>query len=156
MIVRFGKDKDIPRIAEMIRGLYIHVENAKKKGSRNWSLEKIKSHVCRRMHIPERYFYLVADNGASLTGMIECEYKSKYRVYLMKGYVEPAHRRQGIMRQMEMELVRFLAEKGIREITLKVYSDNCEGVRTWTAIGYDIVKTIPLKIKSTHWMKKSI
>jgi ribosomal protein S18 acetylase RimI-like enzyme len=75
-----------------------------------------------------------------IVGYIGAELKSKRTAYLMKGYVEPSHRRKGVMRRLEGKLIEFLREKGLSKVDLKVESKNKEGKATWNALDYSTIR----------------
>lgn len=83
---------------------------------------------------------MVAVEDEEVVGFIGTELKSKRTAYLMKGYVEPIHRRKGMMRRLEGRLVEILREKGISKIDLKVHSSNQEGKATWITLGYETIR----------------
>ena len=150
MEIRFGTQEDIPRIAEMIRGLKYHIK------PRNWSLEKIRNLIQRRLKNPERYFYLLIDIGSNVIGVIGADIKNKNRVYLTGGYVETTYRRRGIMRQLEDKFTKILRTKGIKRVDLDVVAHNIEGTKTWLSLGYKTIKTLDLKNTSKLIMRKEI
>jgi ribosomal protein S18 acetylase RimI-like enzyme len=75
-----------------------------------------------------------------IVGYIGAELKSKRTAYLMKGYVEPSHRRKGVMRRLEGKLIEILREKGLSKVDLKVESKNKEGKATWNALDYSTIR----------------
>ena len=126
-------EDDLYRIAEMTHDLTFHL------GAFEWKVENHLKHIKRRF-ANTRYLYLVAEEDGELLGFTGSEIKSKHTAYLMKGYVEPFHRRKGIMRQMESALVDILREKGISKVNLIVDSSNKDGKETWTTLGYVTVR----------------
>jgi GNAT superfamily N-acetyltransferase len=94
MKIRFATEHDLYRIAEMTRDLTHHI------GAFEWKVENHLRHIKRRF-ASARYIYLVAVEGKVIVGYIGAELKSKRTAYLMKGYVEPSHRRKGVMRRLE-------------------------------------------------------
>ncbi|MDD2998453.1 MAG: GNAT family N-acetyltransferase [Candidatus Riflebacteria bacterium] len=129
MKIRNASEADLYRIAEMTRALTIHL------GAFEWTVENHLRHIRRRFSNP-RYIHLVAIVNEKTVGFTGAEKKSKQTAYMMKGYVEPAYRRRGIMRQMQEKLIENLREQGVSSIDLKVDSNNPEGKSTWVALGY--------------------
>ena len=153
---RFGGLADSRRIAEMIRDLKQHVDIAKNKRPMRWSVDKINNHVLHRLEKPDRYFYLVACFDQDIIGVIEAHFRTKKRLYLMKGFVEPAFRRRGIMRSLEKQLVSHATARKVSEIELEVRTGNKEGMATWESLGYKAIKTIENKTSSKRIMRKSV
>lgn len=133
MEIRSAAEADLYRIAEMTRGLALHL------GAFEWTVENHLKHVRRRFSNP-RYVHLVAVEDGGIIGFTGAELKSKRTAYMMKGYVEPAYRRRGVMCQMEDKLVEILREQGVSKIDLKVDSKNLEGKSTWSALGYETIR----------------
>jgi ribosomal protein S18 acetylase RimI-like enzyme len=131
--IRSATKNDLYRIAEMTRDLTIHM------GAFEWSVENHLKHVRRRFSKP-RYIHLVAVLDEAIIGFTGAEQKSRRTAYMMKGFVEPKHRRIGVMRQMEAELIKILKQKGVHKIDLKVESNNKEGRKTWVALGYRTIR----------------
>jgi GNAT superfamily N-acetyltransferase len=131
--IRLVAEDDLYRIAEMTRDLTRHV------GAFEWKVENHLRHVKRRFANP-RYIHLVAVEDEEAVGFTGAELKSKRAAYLMKGYVEPIHRRKGVMHRLEGKLVEILREKGISKIDLKVHSSNHEGKASWIALGYETIR----------------
>ena len=136
--VRLANKRELFRIAEMTRALTLHL------GAFKWTVENHLKHVVRRFSNP-RYTYLVAVKNNKIIGFTGAELKSTLTAYMMKGYVEPQHRKQGVMRYMEDILVKILKKKGIHKINLRVDSNNKEGKNTWVALGYKTIKEIMSK-----------
>jgi ribosomal protein S18 acetylase RimI-like enzyme len=133
MEIRYATEDDLVRIAEMTRALTLH------HGSFVWSVENHLRHVKRRFSKP-RYIHLVAEEDGQVIGFAGAELKSGRTAYMMKGFVEPTHRRQGVMRRLEGRLVEILRERGVTKIDLLVDSDNQEGKATWAALGYETIR----------------
>jgi ribosomal protein S18 acetylase RimI-like enzyme len=131
--VRDATEEDLVRIAEMTRDLTLH------HGAFQWSIENHLKHVKRRFSNP-RYIHLVAEQDNRLIGFIGAEIKSGKTAYMLKGFVEPAFRRKGIMRQMENALEQILKQRGITKLDLKVNSSNIEGKSTWKALGFQTIQ----------------
>ena len=133
LVIRFATKDDLYRIAEMTRDLTLHL------GAFEWTVENHLKHVKRRFS-NQRYTHLVAAKGNTIIGFTGAELKSKCSAYMLKGYVEPSYRKQGVMRQMESKLIAILREKGVSKIDLKVDSKNQEGKSTWIALGYETIR----------------
>ena len=133
MEIRYATEDDLPRIAEMTRDLTAHL------GAFEWTAENHLRHI-RRRFADARYLHLVAVEGGQVVGFTGAELKSKRSAYMMKGYVEPAHRRKGIMRALEARLVEILRERGVASLHLIVDAHNREGRSTWAALGYETVR----------------
>jgi GNAT superfamily N-acetyltransferase len=133
LIVRGAREADLPRIAEMTRDLTVHM------GAFEWSVENHLKHVTRRFRNP-RYLHMVAEVEGKVIAFTGAEMKSTRTAYMLKGFVEPAHRRKGVMRRLEAALVEELREKGVNKLDLRVYSDNGEGKATWAALGYRTIR----------------
>jgi ribosomal protein S18 acetylase RimI-like enzyme len=133
MEVRLATEDDLYRIAEMTRALTLHL------GAYEWTVESHLRHVTRRFTNP-RYIHVVAEEEGEVVGFTGAEVKTSRTAYLMKGYVEPAHRRQGVMREMEAVLVEMLRARGVAKIDLLVDTGNPEGKATWQALGYQTIR----------------
>jgi ribosomal protein S18 acetylase RimI-like enzyme len=131
--VRPAAEKDLRRIAEMTRDLTLH------HGAFQWSADNHLKHVKRRFSNP-RYIHLVAELENQLVGFTGVELKSGKTAYMLKGFVEPAVRRQGIMRRMETTLEQLLKQRGVTKLDLKVNSSNIEGKATWHALGFQTIQ----------------
>ncbi len=136
--VRLATKNNLYRIAEMTRALTIHL------GAFEWTVENHLKHVTRRFLNP-RYIHIVAVKGKEIIGFTGAELKSTRTAYMMKGYVEPQHRRKGVMCLMEAMLIETLKKKGINKIDLRVDSNNKEGKNTWVALGYKTIKEVMRK-----------
>jgi ribosomal protein S18 acetylase RimI-like enzyme len=136
--VRFATSKDLYRIAEMTRALTIHLS------AFEWTVNNHLKHVKRRFSNP-RYTHIVAVKDNKIIGFTGAELKSTRTAYMMKGYVEPHHRKKGVMRLMEDMLVKTLKKKGVKKIDLRVDSKNKEGKNTWVALGYKTIREIMRK-----------
>ena len=130
--IRFAREDDLYRIAEMTRDLTRHI------GAFEWKVKSHLKHIKRRF-ASGKYIYLVAVEDEAVMGYIGAEIKSKYTAYIMKGYVEPSHRRKGVMCRLEGKLIEILREKEVTKVDLKVFSKNQEGRATWTALNYNTV-----------------
>jgi GNAT superfamily N-acetyltransferase len=130
--IRFANEDDLYRIAKMTRDLTRHI------GAFEWKVESQLKHIKRRF-ASTRYLYLVALEDKAIVGYIGAEIKSKHTAYLMKGYVEPSHRRKGVMRRLEGKLIEILREKGVTKVDLKLHSKNQEGRATWIALDYNTI-----------------
>jgi ribosomal protein S18 acetylase RimI-like enzyme len=104
-----------------------------------YATENHLRHVKRRFSKP-RYIHLVAEDDGQVIGFTGAELKSGRTAYMMKGFVEPTHRRRGVMRQLEGKLVEILRERGVTKIDLLVDSSNHEGKATWAALGYETIR----------------
>ncbi len=133
MEIRYATENDLRRIAEMTRDLTLHL------GAFEWTVENHLRHIRRRFST-SRYIHLVAVEDGKIIGFTGAELKSARTAYMMKGYVEPAYRRNGVMRQMEGKLVEILRERGVSTIDLLVDSKNQEGKSTWVALGYVTIR----------------
>jgi GNAT superfamily N-acetyltransferase len=131
--IRTATKADLYRIAEMTRDLTLHM------GTFEWSVENHLKHVKRRFSKP-RYFHLVAVLDNKIIGFTGAELKSTRTAYMMKGFVEPAYRKRGLMRLMEGELIDILKKIGVNKIDLKVDTSNKEGRNTWIALGYKTIR----------------
>jgi ribosomal protein S18 acetylase RimI-like enzyme len=132
-VIRFATKDDLLRIAEMTRDLTLHL------GAFEWTVENHLKHVQRRIS-NQRYIHLVAAKGNRIIGFTGVELRSKRSAYMLKGYVEPSFRKQGVMRQMEERLIEILRERGVSKIDLIVDSKNQEGKSTWIALGYETIR----------------
>jgi ribosomal protein S18 acetylase RimI-like enzyme len=131
--IRLATEGDLYRIAQMTRDLTRHL------GAFVWRVESHLRHVKRRF-ANRRYIYLVAVEDEEVVGFTGAELKSSRTAYLMKGYVEPSHRRRGVMRQLEGALIEILREKGVSKVDLIVDTRNQEGRATWIALGYETTR----------------
>lgn len=123
MKIRIAKEKDLFRIEEMTKALTIHL------GAFEWTVDNHLKHIKHRF-MDERYIHIVAEDTNEIVGFTGAELISKRTAYMLKGNVEPCHRKKGVMRLMEGKLIKLLQEKGVKRIDLKVDPNNNEGLKT--------------------------
>ncbi len=133
MEIRYATESDLHRIAEMTRALTLHL------GAFEWTVGNHLKHIRRRFS-NSKYVHLVAVEDRKAIGFTGAKLESARTAYMMKGYVEPSYRRNGVMRQMESKLVEILRERGVSTINLLVDSNNREGKSTWVALGYETIR----------------
>jgi ribosomal protein S18 acetylase RimI-like enzyme len=91
-------------------------------------------HVRRAIAHPAALL-LVAEAGESLVGTLLGSFDG-WRGNMYRLVVHPAHRRQGIARQLVKRVELFFAEQGARRITVLIEADRPWAVAFWNAAGY--------------------
>ena len=132
MEIHRAKLSDLPRLAEMYLDLFRHI-----KGFETSSLESMKRYARRKFH-QKHHFIFVAVEESSIVGAVTVRMVSKRRGHLLDAYVEPSHRRRGVMKSLDQRVTQFLRKRGATTVTLEVQASNREGVETWPALGYEI------------------
>lgn len=130
MGIRQAKNSDLSRLAEMYLALYRHIS-----GPDTSSLEAMNRYTNKKLH-QKHHFTFVAEENGELIGAITVKLLSKKRGHLIDAYVEPIHRRKGVLRDSEGRVRLFLKKRGITSITLEVQIDNVEGISSWESLGY--------------------
>jgi ribosomal protein S18 acetylase RimI-like enzyme len=132
MQIRRAKLSDLPRLAEMYFDLFRHVKVSKVN-----NIDAMKRYANKKHH-QKGHFIFVAEDKGFLIGSLTVRMISKKRGHLLDAYVEPSHRRGGVMKALEGRVTQFLRKRGATTVTLEVQSSNQEGVETWPALGYKV------------------
>ena len=108
-------EDDLQRIAEMTVDLINHTQSIRVEatGIRPWhtTVDKCLPSVRKRLENP-KHVQLVAVEEGEVVGMIVAEVKTGSTAEIIKGYVEPAHRRRGISRRLDSALVKISEKRG--------------------------------------------
>jgi ribosomal protein S18 acetylase RimI-like enzyme len=110
------------------------------------SLAGMREYLEEDFRNPRARVYIVKDRGAivglTVGRIINCfpPFKIDKVGLLGEAYLQPAYRRQGIMRKLEALLIEFFQEQGVHYVELEVLSSNKLGKETWTALGYRTYK----------------
>ena len=132
MEFRQAKNSDLPRLTEMYLALYRHIS-----GPETSSLKAMNRYANKKLH-QKQHFTFVAEENGELIGALTVRLLSKTRGDLIDAYVEPVHRRRGILSKLEGRVRVFCRKRGITSITLDVQTSNEEGLASWKSLGYQI------------------
>jgi len=79
----------------------------------------------------------VARAGGHSVGVIVATSQGSDRGILEQAFVDPAYRRRGILRELEIDAAGFLMDQGCRAIQVHVDADNEVARAAWRALGYE-------------------
>lgn len=130
MEIRQAKNSDLPRLAEMYLALYRHIS-----GPETSSLKAMNRYANKKLH-QKHNFTFVAEEEGDIIGALTVRLLSKTRGDLIDAYVDPVHRRRGVLRKLEGRVRVFLKKRGVTSITLDVQISNEEGLSSWRSLGY--------------------
>jgi len=130
MEIRQAKNSDLPRLAEMYLALYRHIS-----GPETSSLKVMNRYANKKLH-QKHHFTFVAEEEGDIIGALTVRLLSKTRGDLIDAYVDPVHRRRGVLRKLEGRVRVFLKKRGVTSITLDVQISNEEGLSSWRSLGY--------------------
>ena len=130
MEIRQAKNSDLPRLAEMYLALYRHIS-----GPETSSLKAMNRYANKKLH-QKHHFTFVAEEEGDIIGALTVRLLSKTRGDLIDAYVDPVHRRRGVLRKLEGRVRVFLKKRGVTSITLDVQISNEEGLSSWRSLGY--------------------
>ena len=75
-------------------------------------------------------------------------YKNNKYGYISDGIVTQKYRNKGIMTKMVNQASVFFKKRGLKELGLRVYFKNFDGIRAWSKIGFkERSKNMAMKIK---------
>lgn len=80
--------------------------------------------------------FLVAEASSRLLGMLVAREASEKRGVLEYAYVTPGYRRQGILRELEIDASQFLCERGCTTVGFKLDAGNQAAREAWSGLGY--------------------
>lgn len=100
----------------------------------------------------DREAMFVATRGERIVGMIRCVDQRGHRLLLPPRfalistvYVEPAVRRQGVLRSLMNAAIAWSRERGLTEMRLQNAVDNPLALATWEALGFRVVEQVRLR-----------
>ena len=100
----------------------------------------------------DREAMFVATRGERLVGMIRCIDQRGHRLLrpsrfalISTVYVEPAFRRQGVLRSLMDAAIAWSRERGLTEMRLQNAIDNPLALAAWDALGFRVVEQIRLR-----------
>lgn len=79
---------------------------------------------------------LIAETERDIAGMIVAAALSRQRGSLSHAFVVPEYRRQGILREMEMDASAYLREQGCCDVEIHVDAKNGVAQTAWRSLGY--------------------
>ncbi len=79
---------------------------------------------------------LVAEASDRLLGVLVARAATGQRGVLEHAFVDPGYRRQGILRELEIEASTTLRERGCSAVGFELDADNHVARVAWTALGY--------------------
>lgn len=143
MVIRIATLDDLDEILK----LKIQIkDNEKKYNDSLEDFDKVKKHYIQytKNDINGKYRrLLVATINGKIVGMIlGKQYRSlkisgyKLRGYISNLYVEKKHRKKGIAKELIDSLILWFKEKGVKEMTLEIYSDNKVAIDLYKKIGF--------------------
>ena len=87
---------------------------------------------------------IARDPSGSIIAAVLCGHDGR-RGYLHHLAVHPAHRRQGLGRQLVERCLTRLASHGIPKCNIFLFNNNAEGRKFWQRLGYQPVTWSPLQ-----------
>jgi aminoglycoside 3-N-acetyltransferase len=78
----------------------------------------------------------IAETEQDIVGMIVASVVSKQRGALDHAFVMPEHRRQGVLRELEMDASAYLRESGCCDVEVHVGAQNGAARTAWRSLGY--------------------
>ena len=143
---------DAERIAELRLALFgEHRSNAiYSRVRRDASARSID--LTREQLTSDREALFVAIQGERIVGMIRCVDQRGHRLLrpsrfalISTVYVEPAVRRQGVLRSLMDAAVAWSRERGLTEMRLQNAVDNPLAIAAWDALGFRVVEQVRLR-----------
>ena len=99
------------------------------------SASRLSPRVDELLEDRDRRVFL-AETQHKLLGMLIAHVESEQSGVLEYAFVDPGHRRQGILRELEIDASTFLSERGCSAIEFDLTADNHAAREAWTALGY--------------------
>ncbi|MEP7380268.1 MAG: GNAT family N-acetyltransferase [Gemmatimonadota bacterium] len=62
--------------------------------------------------------------------------------FVTSAFVEPAHRRRGVLRALVLEAEAWCRLRGLREVRLHCTVENADGNASWEALGYEVAEVV--------------
>ncbi len=143
---------DAERIAELRLALFgEHRSNALYSRVRRDAASRAVD-LTREQLASDREAMFVATKGDRIIGMIRCIDQRGHRLLrpsrfalISTVYVEPAVRRQGVLRSLMEAAIAWSRERGLTEMRLQNAADNPLAIATWDALGFRVVEQIRLR-----------
>jgi len=136
--IRFLEDKDIPKLAGLYLKLRRHTMNL--GGTQDMMINYINQRKNKN-----NYFIYVATVNNDLVGTVAFEIKTKKSAAITDAYVELGYRRQGILKALEHNVIKYLKAEGVETVDLAVRVNNEEGKATWSSLGYKTIMEVRIK-----------
>ena len=100
----------------------------------------------------DRETMFLATKGEHVVGMVRCIEQRGHRLLrpsrfalISTVYVEPAFRRQGVLRSLMDAAIGWSRERGLTEMRLQNAIDNPLALAAWDALGFRVVEQIRLR-----------
>ncbi|MGQ0648874.1 MAG: GNAT family N-acetyltransferase [Gemmatimonadaceae bacterium] len=149
LLVRLAGPADVEVVTAMRGALRLEERPASNEGSR----ERIRELTWRQLHGADQAFFLAEAQGVAV-GLLRCalQYSPDNVVHsalLTTAYVFPAHRRQGIMRQLVDAAIEWCTARGVNDLRLRNAHDNASANAAWEALGFTVVQFVRQRIAPT-------
>ena len=143
---------DVERIAELrVALLREHKSNAIYSRLRRDALHRAVE-LTQEQLASDREQMFVAAKGERVVGVIRCIEQRGHRLLrpprfalISTVYVEPAFRRQGVLRLLMEAAIGWSRERGLTEMRLQNAIDNPLALAAWDALGFRVVEQIRLR-----------
>ena len=100
----------------------------------------------------DREAMFVAAKGGRVVGIVRCIDQRGHRLLrpsrfalISTVYVEPAFRRQGVLRSLMAAAIEWSRERGLTEMRLQNAVDNPLALAAWDALGFRVVEQVRLR-----------
>jgi len=127
--VRIADDRDHRELVDLFAAMEAEQPGTSVSGSRvSTRIDELLENRHRQV--------VVAETPDKLVGMIVARAESGQRGVLEHAFVDPGYRRQGILRELEIEASTYLLEQGCTTITFSLDPDNHAAREAGMALGY--------------------
>lgn len=140
--VELAKRQDIQSIAECWVELRMH---QRERPGVKPSLQAMMRQVEENFERPHCYYFVAREVGKVVGAVLVRLRRGGRSACLFRAYVEPSHRRQGVMRRLESFVVDFLRQRGFSTLDVTVVPYNEEGMAAWPALGYRPIRIVMTK-----------
>lgn len=139
-----AKIKDIPILLKLWKEMiYYH----KKLSKKDFQLKNNTKQIMKKFFIEniksKNSLVLKAISDRKIIGYLMAfidelppVYKNNKYAYISDGLITKKYRNKGIMKKMVNEAARFFKKKGLKELGLKTYTKNVDGIKAWCKIGF--------------------
>lgn len=111
----------------------------------NFDMDLTKSMLESLMDDVNAKVYLVVDEKKQALAFIAAQLQSNLLPfskvskvgYIIAAYVKPEYRKQGLMTDLENNLLKFFQKEKVEYVDLNALSKNCLGINCWKKLGYE-------------------